>query len=199
MPRRQKNRQNHWLPGISVGSCLKSSSEPQWHQDLIPLLKINPEWRIWADGSGWCSCSRQLVDNGFPLGLLRAAQRPSLSLSIICLCLGSAFSQLVLGSWAPEPSYSLHLSGLYIVGWIVCIWGCYSLLIERDKACPCAPTITKVWECSTEKKNLSHQEGPTWHMRTGLSSGPSPAPNWWTEGWTQLPGLGTGCRLLKEV
>ena len=56
------------------------------------------------------------------------AQRPSLSSSIICLSLDSAFSQLVLGSWSPEPSYSSHLSGLSIVGWVVCIWGCCSLL-----------------------------------------------------------------------
>lgn len=94
-PRRQKNRQNPWFPGISEGPCLKSSSRPLGHRDLIPLLKITPERRTRTGGSGRCSCSGQLIGNGFPLGWLRAAQ--SLSLSVICLPRGPAFPQLVLG------------------------------------------------------------------------------------------------------
>lgn len=166
---------NHGLLRISEGSCLRNSSGPQWHQGLIPLLRINPECKIWTDGSGRCSCSGQLIGNGFPLGFLQ------LHKDHFCLCQLFAslsallFLNLLLAHEHQNP-YSHHISvvcpkwvGLFVLGGGVGI-------LRKTRFCPCALCHSRWLTPSTEKKSPGHWERPMWHTGTGLSLGTVPDP-----------------------
>lgn len=126
------------------------------------MLKLNPEWRVWTDRSGRSFCPGQLFGNGFPLGWLQAAQRPFLSLSVICLPRGSAFSQLAaLGLCALESSYSSHLGDLSKVGCLRLGFIYLFIYLGASSMARCAfvhspsPNITNGWLWSTHREEES--------------------------------------------